>query len=351
MNPNPLQNFPIVFTDSQGRLMPEVQVNSGIDEYDGFEILGDPVEITAGFIKPTGHGYKSSTSYAIFDNDPNTIQTVAPGNYNIGIDYDVNTPDEATKAWYSGEVIQTGIEGDYGNRVRIKTDITYEFQGKEYDVYTAYAHLDSIDVQVGDKVKQGDAIGEMGGTGSGGVPNAYPEHVDLQTWIELDDGRKVNISPNLLQKQLAEKSCHQYGPPTLEVIEKQKNLPPGAFDFWSGGCSTPPAPYAEDAEDGFDEAEAQVWQPPSCPLILDLDGDGIELTSLEDSTVHFDIDGDGFREATGWLQSDDGLLVLDRNNDGYINDISELFGNQTTGGFTELQVLDSRNPCKLQHHL
>ena len=87
----------------------------------------------------------------------------------------------------------------------------------------------------------------------------------------------------------------------------------------------------------------QVWRPPTCPLILDLDDDGIELTSLEDSNVHFDMDGDGFREKTGWLKSDDGLLVLDRNGDGYINDISELFGNQTTGGFTELQVLDSNN--------
>ena len=113
------------------------------------------------------------------------------------------------------------------------------------------------------------------------------------------------------------------------------------------GCF-PPAnaaepPHAEEAEDGFEAAEGQVWRPPSCPLILDLGGDGIELTSLENSEVYFDIDGDGFREKTGWLKSDDGLLVFDRNGDGYINDISELFGNQTTGGFTELQELDSNN--------
>ena len=114
-------------------------------------------------------------------------------------------------------------------------------------------------------------------------------------------------------------------------------------------CSPPPAggatppPHAEDAEGGFDESEGQVRRLPGCPLILDLDGDGIELTSLENSDVYFDVDGDGFREKTGWLKSDDGLLVFDRNNDGYINDISELFGNQTTGGFTELQELDSNN--------
>ncbi|MGD1919856.1 MAG: hypothetical protein ACFCAD_13775 [Pleurocapsa sp.] len=103
-----------------------------------------------------------------------------------------------------------------------------------------------------------------------------------------------------------------------------------------------PPPYTEEVEDGFEESEGQVWRP-ACPLILDLDGDGIELTSLENSEVYFDIDGDGFREKTGWLKSDDGLLVFDRNGDGYINDISELFGNQTTGGFSELQELDSNN--------
>ncbi|VEP15029.1 hypothetical protein H1P_3000002 [Hyella patelloides LEGE 07179] len=119
----------------------------------------------------------------------------------------------------------------------------------------------------------------------------------------------------------------------------RRRLPPGN----DSGIEIVPPPYSEDVEDGFEEAEDQIRRRYYDPLILDLDGDGIELTSLENSGVHFDIDGDGFREATGWLKSDDGLLVLDRNNDGYINDISELFGNQTISGFTELQELDSNN--------
>ena len=108
------------------------------------------------------------------------------------------------------------------------------------------------------------------------------------------------------------------------------------------GIGLIPSVHAAEANGGFEAAEAQIWRP-ACPLILDLDGDGIELTSLENSDVYFDVDGDGFREKTGWLKSDDGLLVFDRNKDGYINDISELFGNQTTGGFTELRELDSNN--------
>lgn len=62
------------------------------------------------------------------------------------------------------------------------------------------------------------------------------------------------------------------------------------------------------------------------PLVLDLDGDGIELVSLQESGAFFDIDRDGFAERIGWVLPDDGLLAIDANSDGTINDVSELFG-------------------------
>ncbi|EMF0720702.1 calcium-binding protein, partial [Citrobacter freundii] len=64
------------------------------------------------------------------------------------------------------------------------------------------------------------------------------------------------------------------------------------------------------------------------PIILDLDGDGIETTSSQNYTF-FDHDGNGFAENTGWVGKDDGLLVLDRNDDGSIDTGGELFGNNT----------------------
>ena len=64
------------------------------------------------------------------------------------------------------------------------------------------------------------------------------------------------------------------------------------------------------------------------PLVIDLDGDGIE-TNEENSTVHFDHDGNGFAESSGWVGKDDGLLVRDLNNNGQIDDGTELFGNNS----------------------
>ena len=77
------------------------------------------------------------------------------------------------------------------------------------------------------------------------------------------------------------------------------------------------------------------------PLVLDLDGNGVELVSVDESTAQFDLDADGFREQTGWVSATDGMLALDANNDGVINNINELFGDATTDGFDELKLLDS----------
>lgn len=77
------------------------------------------------------------------------------------------------------------------------------------------------------------------------------------------------------------------------------------------------------------------------PLVLDLDGDGIELVSLASSEIYWDIDEDGFAEVSGWVASDDGFLAIDTNEDGIITDHTELFGSMTTDGFTQLAALDS----------
>ena len=46
------------------------------------------------------------------------------------------------------------------------------------------------------------------------------------------------------------------------------------------------------------------------PLVLDLDGDGIETVGINpDNPILFDHDGDGTKNATGWIKADDGLVV------------------------------------------
>ena len=93
---------------------------------------------------------------------------------------------------------------------------------------------------------------------------------------------------------------------------------------------------------------------PASPLVLDLDGDGIETVGLA-AGIQFDMNNDGFLETTGWVMSDDGFLALDRNGDGIINNGSELFGNSTmlqngslaANGFLALAEFDSNHDGKI----
>lgn len=87
------------------------------------------------------------------------------------------------------------------------------------------------------------------------------------------------------------------------------------------------------------------------PLILDLDGDGVEVTSLQATNItFFDIDNDGFAEQTAWVGEDDGLLVRDLDADGRITDASELFGSATVDGFAILQELDTNSDHRIDQY-
>lgn len=84
------------------------------------------------------------------------------------------------------------------------------------------------------------------------------------------------------------------------------------------------------------------------PLVLDLDGKGFKITPLS-AGVMFDSNGDGIKTNTGWISPANGILVLDRNNNGLIDSGKELFGDETllsngekaTNGFTALKDLDT----------
>lgn len=79
--------------------------------------------------------------------------------------------------------------------------------------------------------------------------------------------------------------------------------------------------------DDYDKAGSA--QPPRDPLVIDLGQEGIELKSLDEG-VNFDLDNNGFSEKTAWIGTEDGFLVLDRNENGKIDNGGELFGDQVT---------------------
>ena len=73
------------------------------------------------------------------------------------------------------------------------------------------------------------------------------------------------------------------------------------------------------------------------PLVINLDG---ILPELSSDTFSFDLDNDGEEDQISKLTSGNGFLALDKNEDGEINQGSELFGTLTGNGFGELAKYD-----------
>ena len=87
--------------------------------------------------------------------------------FHPGIDY-AGPRGAIVRATAPGKVMWAGSRGTYGKMVEINHG---------YGIHTRYAHLQSISVEVGDKVAEGGPIGTLGSTGRSTGP-----HVHYEVW-------------------------------------------------------------------------------------------------------------------------------------------------------------------------
>ena len=73
------------------------------------------------------------------------------------------------------------------------------------------------------------------------------------------------------------------------------------------------------------------------PLVINLDSN---VASISDQKFLFDLNSDGSKEEISFTNKGSGFLALDKNEDGMINDGSELFGTQSGNGFADLMQYD-----------
>ncbi|HEX8351693.1 MAG TPA: peptidoglycan-binding protein [Pyrinomonadaceae bacterium] len=191
-------------------------------------VLGD-FTVTSSFMDPDGHGFKRNGANAIFSSDPQTVVRIPPGRVNLGIDY--VTPDGRIRNWFAGTVERLTYEANgYGHRAVVRTDVTYRFQGRDYTVYAHYAHAAGpFGVRAGDRVTPGQDIGRMGNTGA-----SQGAHVDFRTWIRLDDGRVVDVSPNLLVDRRRDTTTNTTGGTEAPIVRPTR---PETPDESAGGLS------------------------------------------------------------------------------------------------------------------
>lgn len=68
------------------------------------------------------------------------------------------------------------------------------------------------------------------------------------------------------------------------------------------------------------------------PIVLDLDGNGFGTTNVSNG-VYFDFNNDGFAEKIAWADDGDGVLVADLNNNGKIDNGTEVLTAETLSSF------------------
>jgi murein DD-endopeptidase MepM/ murein hydrolase activator NlpD len=226
-----------------GFVVPEVQLRAPNYPTVTSPALGKII-FTGGFMEPHGHSWKPVTRAIFADRK---LRDLPASDRNLGIDYYVD--DLQIRVWLPGQVTRVALEGGYGHRCHIRTDLTYRFNSKDYPVLTAYAHAKSFRVKVGDRVTVGQAIGIMGGTGAGGE-EVYPPHVDLRIWIDVD-GRAIDLSPNLFLG----------APPQTETRRRQ------VFDMalqftlkWEGGFVDDPDDLGGRTNRGVTQATYDRWR-------------------------------------------------------------------------------------------
>lgn len=84
---------------------------------------------------------------------------------------------------------------------------------------------------------------------------------------------------------------------------------------------------------------APLWTGGGPPIVFDLEGDGLDLTGVDDSMIVSRLES-GALARTSWVGPTDGMLVYDRNGDGQIDRLSEIsFVQDKPGAKTDLEGL------------
>lgn len=189
----------------------------------------------------------------------------------------------------------------------------------------------------------GKSTASGGGCGrlSPEVVNGHLESATIEVWTQQSDGASCEPLTDVIAHELGHalglddvtaSACfgHIMGVRVLSTRTVSPDDCAMADDMWETSSEASP--------DSDPWCDAYCWtscvnntcpgEHPGCPILIDMENDGIHLTGLDDP-VWFDIDADGDTDLMSWTDRSEGLLALDRNGNGMIDDGSELFGNAT----------------------
>jgi len=179
--------------------------------------------------------------------------------------------------------------------------------------------------------------------------NLYPgtEHHDSISFLMDALGKGSKIDGSSLNQFFTQKNKELQGS-SLNQFFTQKNSDILSYvKINSQGTDNQLQQFMKSSGTSFGASENNVQQlTPIDPLVIDLDGNGVKVNDVKNSSVFFDMDNDGYAENTAWVSPFDGILVTDVNHDGTINNITEIFSeyysnNSIKSGLQALASFDS----------
>jgi hypothetical protein len=221
-------------------------------------------------------------------------------------------------------------------------DAAFQQSGLTLDNWTLKTPMDLIVQTQGEDAAEGawERVRDTGGTGLDSIMES--------TWLLNQVGRQMSSpDPEIAQKAQAWMN-EVPGPANWAQIMRFFDTFGRMLGHGVNGIGDIDYDINGNVNSNFTAARNIVIR--SDPLVLDFDGDGLELSAASGNTL-FDHNADGIKTGTGWARPDDGFLVRDLDGNGLIDTGRELFGVDTiksngalaTQGFDALKDLDSNN--------
>ena len=108
-----------------------------------------------------------------------------------------------------------------------------------------------------------------------------------------------------------------------EAIAKHQELWDEDEDNNNGGYNPSSNPISEEGKAKADAIHDQIAAESDDPIILDLTGNGIQITERQNSTHFVDATGDGLLNRTAWAAAGNAVLFFDADGDGTLSEKSE----------------------------
>lgn len=159
-----------------------------------------------------------------------------------------------------------------------------------------------------------------------GLPSDITALIGMDSVLTEDVAALGYLSQRLANGYVSDKWVSAFiGSPPGSTFSLAGVMVSASFDPAVGALQSLIASAAHQIQEGSWAVTAQVSGFGS-PLVLDLNGNGINLVSPSQSTATFDINDTGSRQQVGWVGATNGILVFDRNHNGQIDNASEWFG-------------------------